>query len=978
MSKFSKILNLQKGEEKAVVYLLIYSFFIGVALAFYVTTTTSLFLSAFERDFLPISFIAAGVIVWIVGKFMNMLFSKTELSKSIPGGLIFLLISVLIFLVLYKINTWLVVVFLLYAWIRVFAYMHAVIFWSLAGRLFMLRQAKRVFSLITGGEVFASILSFFSIPFLLKIIQTSDLLLISGAFLSFGFIFMLLIVRKFKDKLQTKKQHKEIDKSQEVKLFSSKYYKLIFWIAFVPIFAQFFVDFIFQAQAKVEFPDREELSAFLGIFFGVSAIIEFSLKSFISGRLLNKYGMKLGLLAFPVVLGISFLLASVFGLLFGTIGLFFSLVAMGRLFTRAVRTSFNDPSTQILYQPIPIEQRVLIQNKIESGPKAYASIVAGVFLLLFSQIPNISLVVFSVMLLMIIVVWSKLSVDVFHEYKTKIQDFLGENNFINSSRLKQNGAFLKELFASKYNFISQNIQKVFFPYKNEKDNKNKSIVKLSLIAEKTNSIDIKERIFAAQNLSSHSIYRVEKLFVKLLNDECFEVRNQAIISAGEMKEKDLFDKIIDNFKIKNFRKSATNAILNIGEVIIPKLIQTFYSNENNMELQIEIIDVIAQIKSDKASVFFKKLIIYPIKPVMDKSITALSNLNCELTKKERLIVSVLLEQEISRFVYINASILDLKTLQTHDALILELVKITDRKLNHIFDILGVLYPKNAVDLIRNNVIEGNEEAKGFAIEIADNVFSELHKEILLPILESFSNYEITKRYKYIYPQESLDEADRIIDLINAEIKSTGIFVKVEALKKLSELKTDKKYSVLKASLVSPIDVIAETAAFVLFLLDQKTFEKSVNILKTKNINVLVLSDKINQVNTKNNLLIFEKLQLLKSLPDFDCLSNTELYLLAKNSKENVLNEDNELNLTKAKKTNVILFMSGMIECEKDKIIENGSIISSLFVNYSSMKFIAKETSMFFVVPIHVLISLFSSNSTFAENVFKKIIRQQKA
>ncbi|MBN2663025.1 MAG: hypothetical protein JXR68_05200 [Bacteroidales bacterium] len=975
MSKFGKILNLQKGEEKAVIYLLIYSFFIGVALAFYVTTTTSLFLSAFERDFLPISFIAAGVIVWITGKLMSMLFNKINLSKSIPVGLVFLLLSLLVFLLLYKINTWLFVIFLLYAWIRVFAYMHAVIFWSLAGRLFMLRQAKRVFSLITGGEVFASILSFFSIPFLLTIFQTSDLLLISGVFLTLGFFFMLIIVKKFNSKLLTKGKTKDNQKSAEIKLFSSKYFKLIFWIAFVPIFAQFFVDFIFQAQAKVEFPDREELSAFLGIFLGVSAIIEFSLKTFISGRLLSKYGIKLGLLAFPVVLGISFLLASIFGLIFGTIGMFFSLVAMGRLFTRAVRTSFNDPSTQILYQPIPIEQRILIQNKIESGPKAYASIVAGIFLLLFSQIPNISLVVFSIMLFAVIVFWIKLSIDVYYEYKNRIQDFLGSNSTQTDKKLPDTKEYFKLVFSKGYGIISANIKKIFFPYDIEQNKTENTILKLSEIAQKANSFNKKERIIAAENLSNYSIYRVEKLYLKLLRDECFEVRNQAIISAGKTKEKDLYDKIIDNFKILNYRKSATNAIINIGPTIIPKLMKTFYSNENNMDLQLEIIDVISNIQSNKSVEFLRKLINYPIKPIMDKSISGLAHLGYEMTKTEKITISEVLEHEINRFVYIIASLVDLKNLPDNDELILNLQKIVDKKNEHIFDILSVLYNKKAIDLIRNNLANGNEETKGFAIEIADTVFSELHKEILLPVLEGLSNLEILRRYKHYYPQENLDVYNRIIDLIDAEIQTTGIFVKVEAIKKLTDYNTDKTVSTLKASIVSPIDIISETAAFTLFLLNEQEFENRLSVLKNKNKNVLKLYNKIKQENSSTKLLIFEKKQLLSSLNGFNNLTSSELYLLAKKSKEIIIVQDKFINSELIVKTNVIILISGMLKFGNNLVLEAGSVISNLFINYKKTDFLAEETTMLFVVPVHVFNTLFSQNKNFTEHVFSNVLAQ---
>jgi len=183
VKEISKLLGISNNEAKAVGMLLVYSFFVGAALAYFVTSSTALFLNIFERKYLPVAFIVAGVLVWLVGKLMNFMFGKVTLSKSIPFGLFLLLATVLALLLFLQITSSVVVIFLLYAWIRVFAYLHAVVFWSLAGKLFSIRQAKKVFGLITGGEVFASILSFFSVPFLLKIMQTSDILIISGSFL---------------------------------------------------------------------------------------------------------------------------------------------------------------------------------------------------------------------------------------------------------------------------------------------------------------------------------------------------------------------------------------------------------------------------------------------------------------------------------------------------------------------------------------------------------------------------------------------------------------------------------------------------------------------------------------------------------------------------------------------------------------------------------------------------------------------------
>ena len=73
--------------------------------------------------------------------------------------------------------------------------------------------------------------------------STPQILIISGAFLAFGFFFLLFIVKRFKPQLSVKKSAKKIEKDNSLSFGKSKYYRLIFLIAFIPIFAQFFVDF---------------------------------------------------------------------------------------------------------------------------------------------------------------------------------------------------------------------------------------------------------------------------------------------------------------------------------------------------------------------------------------------------------------------------------------------------------------------------------------------------------------------------------------------------------------------------------------------------------------------------------------------------------------------------------------------------------------------------------------------------------------
>ncbi|MCD4792136.1 MAG: hypothetical protein K8R54_02800 [Bacteroidales bacterium] len=985
-STIFNILNIKKGEGTIIMLPVIYSFFAGAALAFFVTSATSLFLSSFEREMLPLAFIAAGIMVWLSGLLFSRYQKRIKFTKILTGSILFLLLSVLLFLFFYISTTSIIAIFLLYAWIRVFSYIHAITFWGLAGRLFNLRQGKRVFGLITGGEVFASILSFFSVPFLLKIIDTEDLLFISGATLLIAFLILLFIVKKYNLKLTEIKpriKQETTERKKKTGFFSSRYYKLFFLIAFLPIFAQFFVDFIFQAQAKIEFPVRESLTAFVGLFFGLSAVVEFILKTFISGRLMNKYGMKLGLLAFPVMLAFSFVLASVFGLFYGAVTLFFSFVSLGRLFTRAVRTSFNDPATQILYQPLPPEERIEFQNKVESGPKAYASIAAGIILFAFTKISGLSLVYFSIFLLVFIVIWYKSGIDIYKEYKQILQSVLMQKSKKLKKSVNQEIFELIKTKAETINEKSKNILehlcKAVFPYRKNlifaTEKKPAKKLKIREVIDLANSENYKDREKAAELFADYNIYKTEIFLTKLLNDVNFDVRTAAILTAGKLREPELFNYLFANLRINEYHDATFSAIINIGKTIVPGLSNFFYKIEHIPDIQLSVIKMIEIIGGDNAIDFLQSNISYTNKVISNRIIKALSNLSYQAKRADLSNLSVKLEEGIENYVYASGCLFDFIDINEEEDIKRAIRHEKSDKKNKIFTILSILYDPKAIELIRTNLESEDPDSRGFALEIADTVVSELHKDLLFPVFENLSDYEIINKYKYVFPQEKLSVKDRLIDIINSENSVTGIYTKTIAVNLLRNYESDDIYPILKTNIIHPNILIRETSAVTLFYKDPVMFDKQTNILKNKIKGLTELTNRIKIKKDRQSLLILEKLKLLRSLYLFSDLGYLKLTKLAVNSEELVIKPGESLILDKNEKNYIFICISGLlINKNNNKKIESGEIISLYSYKDDNIKYtyLAEEPTLILKGKIYLLNNLFAENIEFASKLTEKI------
>jgi hypothetical protein len=427
-----KTLNIRKEEVTSVSLMVLFSFFVGLSLSFYFTSSNAIFLKHFSPKMIPVSFIASGIIVYLAWYLFSYIDKKSTLFRQVSLKFLFVFITVLAI----SIGVWAFdskwIAFIMYTWVRVMVYITLVNFWGIAGRLFNIRQGKRIFGLISVGEVISTIIGYFSIPLILKILKAPDLLFLSSFSLLLCLIFVFVIFKTFKEQLQPVKSPpilKQKEKKSEWgywNLVKKPYFQMISLMALLPIFGYLFVDFLFLAQTKVEFSNNPEtIARFLGIFLGSIAILELILKLF-SGRFLNKYGLRPGLLSLPVVLLSSILLAAIFGTLYGPIGLFFSFISLARFFERSIRGAIYEPSFQLLYQPIPAEQRLPFQNQIEGIPKASGTVITGLVILIFSVIPGVTLVHYNWLFILILGYWIWISFKMYTEYRNMLKNKLSE------------------------------------------------------------------------------------------------------------------------------------------------------------------------------------------------------------------------------------------------------------------------------------------------------------------------------------------------------------------------------------------------------------------------------------------------------------------------------------------------------------------------------------------------------------------------
>ena len=116
----TRVFNLKKGEEKVVMLLTAYSFFMGLAYAYFYTASTSLFVGKFEIAMLPYAYMAQGAVSYVVWLLFKRLQKYISFSKVFIAGGVFLLLSVVGLSIAYLFHESRYAAFALFVWYNIF------------------------------------------------------------------------------------------------------------------------------------------------------------------------------------------------------------------------------------------------------------------------------------------------------------------------------------------------------------------------------------------------------------------------------------------------------------------------------------------------------------------------------------------------------------------------------------------------------------------------------------------------------------------------------------------------------------------------------------------------------------------------------------------------------------------------------------------------------------------------------------------
>ncbi len=305
-------------------------------------------------------------------------------------------------------------------------------FWGTAGRIFSLRQGKRLFGLVDAGQIVGVIISSYAVPVILSFhVKTKDILLISSVSVVIALIFQILV--SYNTNALSVKAVKTVEKANDSSfrsLLKIPFVRLMSFFVALSMITAFFVSYSFLAVTKYKYPDMNDMAKFLGVFVGTIMFFTLLIKTIVYSRFMKAYGLSTSLIISPAVLIILSVIAVIIGLIGGYTSaaagfiFFFLIMALSRLFSVALKSSIEAPSFKILYQTVDSSIRHNVQARVDGTINEMSALFSGVLLFILGSLSFVKLINFTEVLVIILAAWLFVAYKLYKAYKNNLDESL--------------------------------------------------------------------------------------------------------------------------------------------------------------------------------------------------------------------------------------------------------------------------------------------------------------------------------------------------------------------------------------------------------------------------------------------------------------------------------------------------------------------------------------------------------------------------
>ena len=383
-----QLLNVRHSEWKVVSKLFWLQFFMGTGIAFFFTASFTHFLEKFSASQLAWVMIISSPLLFVTGWVFNKFEHNMHLEKVGAWVIILMAVSILFFQLS---SNWINAdwfYYLMFAWYYVLYLASNLCFWSITSTLFDVRQSKRLFAVISGGDVPAKFIGYTLAYFFVKAVGPLNML-----WPAFIFMFLALPFLNQISKLGVIHHHQhhiehevQFIQGKGLKAFVKRYtlntmIRRVAVLTFIISVSLAIINYAFYKEVKEEHHDDKQLSSVIIMFMAGSQIIALLVKIIFTGRIVTSIGIKKSLLITPIVL-LALLIIIISAMYAASQSkLVFYAFGMAAIAIEVLRTAITNPVFLTVMQPLNPNARSKAHAIVKGIMDPFAFLFAGVILI---------------------------------------------------------------------------------------------------------------------------------------------------------------------------------------------------------------------------------------------------------------------------------------------------------------------------------------------------------------------------------------------------------------------------------------------------------------------------------------------------------------------------------------------------------------------------------------------------------------------
>jgi len=921
------VLNVEEEESTRVFLLLGMGFFMGIFLATLSVGASTLFLNSYTdkelEEQLPLAILLSGILGIIFTATYNFFQSRVRFSKLAMGAII--VVALILFgieVAFRSVEDPTPIFFFAFTFIVPSNFIVLLVFWGSFGRMFNLRQSKRIIGSIDTGQLIASIIALFAIPIVINNLITTQQLLFITLISIIGYFGMFVLVVS-KNLLKASSQTSNYSVSYGA-IIRNKYIALMSLFVIISMIAVNFIDYSFLSVTTERF-DEDTLPSFLSLFEAAVVIFSFLFQTFVTDKIIALYGLKVSLLINPLLLGIFTAIAIPIGYSFGYNSLsdafifFFIIISMSKLFNASLKDALDGPAFKLYFLPVDGAVRFDVQTKIEGVITALAGFFAGGLIILINNVEVFSLIHISIFTLPILALWYFITKKMHGSYRETLQETLVKNK--NKSETEESEYSVNKVLEKEVNSAID--QKVIYGLKlmekmepalfetsilklqesdsNEVKNYAKNKIKdldiqfesssevsklarqaaqdaedseiISVSADKlhkiSKSIKSEDRILAAKLLrkliNNNNIF----ILLELLRDIDPNVKREAIITARKVKRKETWTILLELLESPTYSNAAASALTEAGEDVLFSLETAFHKSGQSDSVMLKIVQIMGRIGGDKAIELLWNKIEHPDKRLVKQILLSFRYFNYQAKEKEILNLTTLLENEIGKAIWNLAALTEIPKKDYYKYLRDALKEEVTSNYDTIYIILSILHDPQSIQLVKENIESGTSDGIAFAIELLDLFISQELKPKLFPLVDDITVPEKLRLLQPHFPREEYNEIQVLNYILNKNYNEINRWTKACALYAIPFIKDFRASRGLLAQLFNQDKMLQEATAFVIYHKDKETYARVAERLPRETKRFLDDSIEKNQLQEGLSDGFFLKIEMVMQLKNID-------------------------------------------------------------------------------------------------------------